>query len=442
MTIKVTAVLALLMAAQSVSAQTTKPTRNSGLGISYLRYDYSSATAIRSTSFSAAVRNRQFLAVDRGYAGLGLTYFKGAGPYVDFAATLNGSSLRLPLPNRNFADKSLLLEADASLNFKMFPDNYFFSPYLIAGIGASKYRNIYGAVLPLGGGLRFRISNGTALFATFQYRIPVTPESNNYHFVSSLGLQGLFGKKATPPPPPPPPVADSDNDGILDTADACPTVYGLAKYRGCPVPDTDKDGINDEEDRCPQQPGVAKYNGCPVPDSDKDGINDEDDRCPQQAGVARYQGCPVPDTDGDGINDEEDRCPNVAGVAANNGCPEVSKEVIQKVNYAAKRIYFVTGNAKLSSKSNAALNQVVKLLADDPNLKLSIEGHTDNVGKADFNKQLSDGRANSVRTYLVNKGVDESRLVAEGFGLERPIANNKTAAGRQQNRRVEMKLSY
>jgi OOP family OmpA-OmpF porin len=120
----------------------------------------------------------------------------------------------------------------------------------------------------------------------------------------------------------------------------------------------------------------------------------------------------------------------------------VSKEVVTKMEYAAKRIFFITGSAKLSTKSNAALAEVVKLLNDDQNLKLSIGGHTDNVGKAEFNMTLSDKRANSVKTYLVNKGIDESRLNAQGFGLEKPIADNKTAAGRAKNRRVELQLAY
>ncbi len=116
--------------------------------------------------------------------------------------------------------------------------------------------------------------------------------------------------------------------------------------------------------------------------------------------------------------------------------------MVARINYAAKNIFFITGSAKLSSKSNAALNEVAKILTDDANLKLSIEGHTDNVGKPDYNMTLSDNRANSVKQYLLKKGIDESRLVSQGFGLTQPVATNKTAAGRAKNRRVEMKLGY
>jgi outer membrane protein OmpA-like peptidoglycan-associated protein len=132
----------------------------------------------------------------------------------------------------------------------------------------------------------------------------------------------------------------------------------------------------------------------------------------------------------------------VPGLKENNGCPEVKQEVIAKVNYAAKNIFFITGSAKLSSKSNKALDDIVKILTDDNNLKLAIEGHTDNVGKADYNQNLSEKRAASVKEYLVSKGIDEARLNSVGYGMDRPIADNKTAAGRSKNRRVELKLGY
>lgn len=206
--------------------------------------------------------------------------------------------------------------------------------------------------------------------------------------------------------------------------------------------DTDGDGIPDAEDKCPEVKGIAKYNGCPVPDTDKDGINDEEDKCPTVPGVARYGGCPVPDTDKDGVNDEEDKCPTLPGTAANNGCPEIKQEIMKRVEYAAQRIYFATGSAKLLAKSFKSLDDVARILTEDQNLKLSIEGHTDNVGKDDYNQRLSEARAGSVKAYFIKKGISESRLTSQGFGETQPIADNKTAAGRSKNRRVVMKPSY
>jgi outer membrane protein OmpA-like peptidoglycan-associated protein len=235
---------------------------------------------------------------------------------------------------------------------------------------------------------------------------------------------------------------DTDGDGILDKDDKCPVVKGIAKYNGCPIPDTDGDGVNDEEDKCPKVAGLARYQGCPIPDTDGDGINDEQDKCPNVAGVARYQGCPIPDTDGDGVNDEEDKCVTIPGTKENNGCPEIPPAVKKRIEVAAKNILFVSGSAKLQASSNKGLNDVAKILQEFPGVSLTIDGHTDNVGSEEMNQTLSDNRANSVKTYLVSKGVDESRITANGHGELEPIADNKTAAGRQQNRRSELTLSY
>ncbi|MEI9945507.1 MAG: DUF5723 family protein [Chitinophagaceae bacterium] len=235
---------------------------------------------------------------------------------------------------------------------------------------------------------------------------------------------------------------DTDNDGVYDANDKCPTVAGLAKYQGCPVPDTDRDGINDEDDQCPTITGLIKYKGCPVPDTDNDGVNDEYDKCPSVPGSARYAGCPIPDTDGDGINDEEDRCPSLAGTTANHGCPEIKAEVEKKVNTVAKKILFQTGKSILLTSSVKQLDQLIAVLKQDTDLKLSVEGHTDNTGNADKNLLLSQKRADAVKAYLLKKGISETRISTEGFGVTMPIADNKTALGRTKNRRVELKLNY
>ncbi|MFT3823772.1 MAG: OmpA family protein [Chitinophagaceae bacterium] len=234
---------------------------------------------------------------------------------------------------------------------------------------------------------------------------------------------------------------DKDGDGVADNVDKCPDVAGLPKYQGCPIPDTDGDGINDEIDQCPNKPGTAKYKGCPIPDTDGDGINDEEDQCPDKPGTAKYKGCPIPDTDGDGVNDEEDKCPNEAGPRENNGCPVIKQEIIEKVNYAAKNIFFATGSDKITPSSFTSLDDVATILRDNPLVHLSIEGHSDNVGNADKNLALSQKRANAVQKYLVQKGIAAERVKATGYGQQKPIADNNTAEGRAQNRRVELKLS-
>ena len=235
---------------------------------------------------------------------------------------------------------------------------------------------------------------------------------------------------------------DKDGDGIADKNDKCPDQPGLLKNNGCPeAGDKDKDGVADASDKCPDQFGLARYNGCPVPDTDKDGINDEEDKCPAVAGYARYAGCPVPDKDGDGVNDEEDKCPDVKGTKDNNGCPAIKKEIIEKVNYAARRIQFAYTKATLVGSSYKVLDEVAKILNDNPELNLSVEGHTSNAGVPEMNMKLSQKRADNTKAYLVLKGINSKRLTAKGFGQTKPLNNGSTEAEKAKNRRVELKLS-
>ena len=431
-----------------ITGQNKDALRPAEIGVSFNLYDFLTASRIRSSSFNSVLSNDKWAKLSQMSPGLGLHYFKGLQNHIDFAGTLSGAFLNYPMPSKpDFASDKLLLAFDAAAQLKLTTEKYWVQPFLSAGVGGHKYRSYWGAFIPLGIGMNIDFFNEGKLFFSSQYRVPVTTGSANYHFFHAIGLSGRITKKKEvkiipPPPPPPEPPKDSDGDGITDDKDKCPTVPGVAKYDGCPVPDTDKDGINDDNDKCPTVPGLAKYQGCPVPDTDNDGINDEEDKCPTVPGVARYGGCPVPDTDKDGINDEEDKCPTVPGVPSQQGCPEISAEVTKTINYAAHNVYFNTGSTKLLSKSFAALNEVVKVLKDNTSLNLKIDGHTDNVGGDDYNMKLSDGRAASVKAYLVNKGIDAGRLQSEGFGETKPVADNNTAAGRQKNRRVEMKLYY
>ncbi len=256
---------------------------------------------------------------------------------------------------------------------------------------------------------------------------------------AGIALKVGTGRKLPPPPPPPMPVVlDRDGDGVLDNVDRCPDIKGSAALQGCP--DSDGDGIADIDDKCPTVFGIARYQGCPIPDTDNDGINDELDKCPTVAGIARYQGCPIPDTDGDGVNDEEDKCISDKGPVSNFGCPVIREEIIRRVKVAAENIFFVTASSKLLAKSFPKLNDVVSILKDNSSFKLSIDGHTDFVGNDEYNQKLSEQRAASVKAYFLSKGISESRLSSAGYGEARPIADNKTAAGRSKNRRVEMTL--
>ena len=256
---------------------------------------------------------------------------------------------------------------------------------------------------------------------------------------AGIALKVGMGRKIPPPSLPPMPVVlDRDGDGVLDGVDRCPDVAGLASLQGCP--DRDGDGIADMDDKCPDVAGVARYQGCPIPDGDNDGINDELDKCPAVPGLARYQGCPIPDTDGDGVNDEEDKCINDKGPASNFGCPIISMEILKRVKIAAENIFFETAKSTLLAKSFPKLNDVVTILKENPTFMVQVDGHTDFVGKDDYNQTLSEQRAASVKTYLVSQGIAESRLSSAGYGETRPVADNNTTAGKAKNRRVEMTL--
>ena len=276
------------------------------------------------------------------------------------------------------------------------------------------------------------------------YTIPPEVSMNNRGFQITLGLRFRKPKPWIDPTPAivaPPVDKDTDGDGVFDSRDKCPTVPGVARYEGCPVPDTDKDGILDDKDKCPEMAGYPELDGCPYPDRDKDGVTDNKDRCPDEPGSTKNDGCPVTDRDNDGVPDATDRCPDEPGPASNQGCPEIKEEVMQKTAAIAKSIYFDLNSSKLQSRSYGPLNELVQILNDNPSYKLAIESHTDNSGTNEYNNKLSNNRSATVMKYLVGKGIDASRLSANGFGEDTPIATNDTPDGRALNRRSELKLS-
>ncbi|MEO6548346.1 MAG: OmpA family protein [Ferruginibacter sp.] len=413
------------------------------VGVHFFLEDFKTATELRTDGLASVIKNKNWSKFNRMSPGLAVSFINGVSNKIDFITTASGSFVDYPVPDKPAAGKDkFLLDVTAVANIKLVSDNYWVSPYLSLGVGASKFGGYYGAFIPTGVGLQLNLLDEAFVLINSQYRLPVT-ENSAYHFYHSIGFAGNIVRKkiVEAAPLPAPPVEeprDRDKDGVLDENDKCPDLPGLASLQGCP--DRDGDGIADGEDNCPDVAGLAKYNGCPVPDTDKDGINDENDKCIDVAGVARYQGCPVPDTDKDGVNDEEDKCPSQAGPASNYGCPVIETVIVERVNKAATNIFFATGSAKLLAKSNASLNEEAGILKSNPEYRVDIDGHTDITGTAAKNQVLSDARANSVKAYLVSKGIDEARMVATGYGIDKPIADNKTVAGRAKNRRVEMRL--
>ncbi|WP_338868900.1 kelch repeat-containing protein [Myxococcus stipitatus] len=237
------------------------------------------------------------------------------------------------------------------------------------------------------------------------------------------------------------PDQDSDGDGVVDRLDRCPNEAGSAESQGCPEPDEDGDGVPDAKDQCPKEKGTAENQGCPaVKDSDSDGVPDSEDQCPKEKGTAENQGCPaVKDSDGDGVPDSEDKCPKEKGTAENQGCPEPVKSAVpeEKLSLSGRRVTFPVGLSVIEGEGSRVLDEVVEMLKARPEVAIRIEGHTDNTGPETLNRELSQSRAEAVRSYLIQRGIDGSRLEARGYGPSRPVASNDTPEGRSENRRVD-----
>jgi outer membrane protein OmpA-like peptidoglycan-associated protein len=239
------------------------------------------------------------------------------------------------------------------------------------------------------------------------------------------------------------PDLDNDGDGVLDTVDRCPDVAedtdGHDDLDGCPDPDNDGDGVVDGEDSCPSEAGPEATEGCP--DKDKDGVADRDDTCPAVAGLAKSGGCP--DADGDGVGDPRDVCPNEPkdpreDAARSDGCPKRVIVTAQRIEMN-ETVYFDSGKTTIKSQSFALLDEVATVILRNPQIKsIEVGGHTDADGNDAKNLSLSLGRAESVVTYLVGRGVDKGRLTAVGFGETKPIDTNQSETGRARNRRVEL----
>jgi len=218
-----------------------------------------------------------------------------------------------------------------------------------------------------------------------------------------------------------------------------------------PLADRDSDGIPDVRDKCPDEPedvdGFQDDDGCPDPDNDQDGIPDTDDKCPNDPedvdGFQDGDGCPDPDNDQDGVLDANDKCPNEPGPASNGGCPPKFEliNVTQEKIELKQAVFFQTAKAIIMPKSFGLLDEVATALRSQPSMHVRIEGHSDVRGTRAHNLRLSQARADSVKAYLVGKGISSDRMEAKGYGPDQPIENNKTAAGRERNRRVEFMIT-
>ena len=387
-----------------------------------------------------------------------------------------------------------------------------FMPFLTAGAGL--YHNVAGS-RGRDADMRYDYGLGvkTAVRERFKLRLEVrhviTDGVGLYALANnlepSISLDYSFGKSEEVIDAPAP--SDIDADGVIDAADACPEVAGVATLQGCPdkdgdsiadasdlcpdiagvealegCPDKDGDGIADAEDRCPDAKGEESMKGCP--DGDGDRIADIDDRCPAEAedvdGYLDEDGCPEPDNDLDGIADVEDQCPDEAelknGFEDEDGCPEPDTDqdgivdamdacVNEKETYNGnkdddgcpdgketviitktevrilERVFFEQGKSTIKKKSFALLDTVYNALEQNPQVTtVRVEGHTDDVGDAALNEELSEQRAAAVRQYLIDKGTAPERLTAKGYGSNKPLCEDMEtllAAEKQDKKAIE-----
>jgi OmpA-OmpF porin, OOP family len=441
--------------------------------------------------------SNQFYSFEQGYA-VGLSLARYLNPsfdimghfFYDKAHSYDGWISQMPTW-LNFEANMFNLNLLAKYKFNngyIFKETAKIAPFILAGLGGNMAvsngvgengaftdqktfaPNLYGGL-----GLDFHIIPSltlaiqTSLMMPFTDKIdgttgavaPVSKKGNDKFLENSVGLYITPGKAKK---------KDSDKDGVPDKLDKCPdTPAGVAvDANGCPL-DTDKDGVADYLDKCPDTPAGVKVdaNGCPL-DTDKDGIPDFQDDCPDVFGLAAFKGCPDSDGDGvpdktdrcpntpkgykvdafgcpmdsdkDGIPDSEDACPDKAGVSELKGCPFTVQAIIGKYNLSMKPIYFDFDSYKLKPDGIDALDKIATALSNHKDFGVQFDGHADYIGSETYNLKLSEKRANSAKGYLINKGINDTRIRLQYFGESKPAQDNKTKAGRALNRRVEYSL--
>ncbi|MFT4663556.1 MAG: OOP family OmpA-OmpF porin [Patescibacteria group bacterium] len=418
--------------------------------------------------------------------GFEVVYLRNMNKKFNVAFPLKIGVINLPKEENNFTT----IGVDFLGQYQFYKEDRKVIPYLMGGLGGEMedYTDL-DFFVPLGAGINFRLGKYAYINFQSEFRVSFSGDRDNFHHGIGLGFMiGKITETEISPLFPGVAIPDTDGDGIEDSRDICPEVAGVEAFNGCPdtdgdgledkldqcpnvagpketqgCPDADGDGIADNEDKCPNEKGTRETEGCPemdtdkdgvfdhldqcpniagtingCPDTDGDGIKDSEDKCPNAKGEGRFNGCP--DTDGDGIDDSVDKCPNSPAPDMPNGCPEIKKEDKEILNYAIQAVQFETGKNVLKQESQVVLDQVITVMNSYPDHKISIIGHTDNVGEETKNEILSINRARACYDFLVLKGINTNRIIIGGMGEMVPIADNDTEESRALNRRVEFKL--
>lgn len=347
-------------------------------------------------------------------------------PYTKFRTNLNYAvdlSANITLANINWRNKKGAIQPYLTVGGGIMG----YQPYLYtATTGASAYRtdgkNIMEAYIPLGLGFKINLGSGVNLDLGYQVNFVNSDNFDGYTYGTTFdkfsyahaGLEFALGKHSKP------------QLATYNPVNSMRTEYLLKEQEL-------QNAVDAERARNEQLKSQLDMTNSNLATTN--------------ANLAKL----TADSDGDGVPDLFDKCPNTpSGVKVDgSGCPlpankpdvkvYVTEEDRKVVKEAIKNLEFDLGKATIREKSFPSLDRVAKLLVDK-NFSLKLAGHTDNVGSDALNMKLSKDRAESIKTYLVDKGANASRIEATGYGETQPIATNKTAAGRQQNRRVEFTL--
>jgi OOP family OmpA-OmpF porin len=380
------------------------------------------------------------------------------GRYIknSFSVELAGSMNKIEHVGTEIVNDLSFFTLDASVKYSASSlfDTGKFEPYAMLGVGVT-WIDGHSLLVASGGlGLNYWFSDNFGLNAqsVLKEAFKYDAEDLRRHFQHSVSLVFKFGGK------------DADGDGIYDKNDACPEVFGLEEFGGCPdtdgdgiidsedncpdaagefggCPDTDSDGLADDKDACPETAGPTENGGCPWPDTDGDGVLDKDDKCIDVAGPAENNGCVWPDADGDGVADKDDECPDVFGSIENGGCVRLPESIKNALDGFASTIDFDNGKATLKNQIPDVLKLIKDIILDYPSKKFVVAGHTSDTGSEAYNQKLSIERAEAVKTYLVENGVDGSLISIVGYGESKPLVPGKSREARKGNRRVEIKLA-
>ena len=289
------------------------------------------------------------------------------------------------------------------------------TPYLAAGVGTTDFSpGENNALINAGGGVKYALNQDLSLRADF--RLINDVEDNELDNLTMVGLHYVFGAKSAPAQEPKSVMAknvvakaaDADNDGVIDANDQClSTPAGVSvDMKGCAL-DSDKDGVADHKDQCLNTPaGVSvDMKGCAL-DADKDGVADHLDACPNSTAGSKVDA---------------------------KGCYVVLKEA----KSIRLDVQFASNSTVVNAKYFPQIKKVAAFLKEYPKASVVIEGHTDDSGSAAYNQSLSEKRAQAIATVLTTElGVAANRVSAIGYGEEKPLLNNNTAANREANRRV------